>query len=211
MAIGFDSFGARLRAMRVQAGLSQVELARAVGRHQTAIGPYERDEYSPPHEIVKRIAQVLSTTPEFLLFGREPHQAAIVMPGELGRGGVLQEPGERNSRQWLQLSEANIEAYLVGDDCMAPAYRKGQYVLVAAAQQENLMLEIGSDCLIELSDGRRLLRRLAIGRSNGFFNLCAYDGTILPDMECAACQPVLGHLEQAALTPAKRNKSKENL
>ncbi len=51
--------------------MSQVELARRVGRHQTTIGPYERDEYTPSRDIVERLASVLDTTPEYLLFGRD--------------------------------------------------------------------------------------------------------------------------------------------
>ena len=47
-----SSFGARLRSLRLAKELSQVELARLIGRHQTVIGPYERDEYEPPRDIV---------------------------------------------------------------------------------------------------------------------------------------------------------------
>ena len=57
--------------------MSQVELARRIGRHQTAIGPYERDEYEPPRDVVEKLALVLETSPEYLYFGRSPTQIAL--------------------------------------------------------------------------------------------------------------------------------------
>jgi len=88
-----STFGRRLRALRLAKGLRQAELARLVGRHQTAIGPYERDEYAPPPEIVERLARALDTSAEYLLFGRHPRRSAIPLVGRIGPGG-LAEPAE---------------------------------------------------------------------------------------------------------------------
>ncbi|MCB1834358.1 MAG: helix-turn-helix transcriptional regulator, partial [Geminicoccaceae bacterium] len=60
------SFGNRLRTLRLAMDMSQAELARLIGRHQTAIGPYERDEYMPARDIVAKLADILGTTPEYL-------------------------------------------------------------------------------------------------------------------------------------------------
>ena len=67
-----STFGRRLRALRMTVGMSQVELARRVGRHQTAIGPYERDEYEPPRDVVEKLALVLETSPEYPVFRPQP-------------------------------------------------------------------------------------------------------------------------------------------
>ena len=53
---GAGGFGTRLRELRLSREMSQIELARRIGRHQTAIGPYERGEYAPPRDIVERLA-----------------------------------------------------------------------------------------------------------------------------------------------------------
>ena len=85
-----STFGRRLRALRVTLGMSQVELARRIGRHQTAIGPYERDEYEPPRDVVEKLALVLETSPEYLYFGRSPLQIALPVVGRIGRAGLLE-------------------------------------------------------------------------------------------------------------------------
>ena len=79
--------------------MSQVELARRVGRHQTAIGPYERDEYEPPRDVVEKLALVLETSPEYLYFGRSPQQATLPVLGRLGRAGML-EPQPEGCWSW---------------------------------------------------------------------------------------------------------------
>ena len=78
------TFGGRLRALRVARDMSQVELARSIGRHQTAIGPYERDEYMPARDVVEKLASILETSPEYLLFGRSPHRAQLPVIGRMG-------------------------------------------------------------------------------------------------------------------------------
>ena len=79
-----STFGRRLRALRLAQDMSQVELARRIGRHQTAIGPYERDEYEPPRDVVEKLALVLETSPEYLYFGRNPSQIALPVVGQSG-------------------------------------------------------------------------------------------------------------------------------
>ena len=85
-----STFGRRLRALRLALDMSQVELANRIGRHQTAIGPYERDEYEPPRDVVEKLASVLETSPEYLYFGRSPQQVTVQVVGRLGRAGLLE-------------------------------------------------------------------------------------------------------------------------
>jgi len=48
-------------------GFSQKELATKIGSVHTVIGRYERDEMKPSIDVVKRLAEVLSTTVGYLL------------------------------------------------------------------------------------------------------------------------------------------------
>ena len=96
---GRASFGGRMRALRMAKGLSQVDLARLIGRHQTVIGPYERDEYAPPREIVERLAGALDTSPEYLFFGRSPRRSTIEVVGDIGPlGSSRPSPSQPSSR-----------------------------------------------------------------------------------------------------------------
>lgn len=64
------SFGDRLRKIREDKGLSQSELAHKTGFQPSAISHFESGRRSPSFENLKRLADALSVTIDFLL-GRE--------------------------------------------------------------------------------------------------------------------------------------------
>jgi transcriptional regulator with XRE-family HTH domain len=59
--------GARLAALRKTAGLSQMQLANAIGIPQRTLSFYERDAESVPSDLLPRLAQALGVTVEALL------------------------------------------------------------------------------------------------------------------------------------------------
>lgn len=189
-----SSFGRRLRALRLAKGLRQAELARLVGRHQTAIGPYERDEYAPSPDIVERLARALDTSPEYLLFGRHPRRSAIPLVGRIGPGG-LAEPAELGT---LALKDDQLLGWRVEDETMLPAYRPGQVALVLAAAEVRLEALLGSEALVELADGRRLLRRLLPGARPELFDLAAWNAPTLVGASLASARRVVGAVADEA-------------
>ncbi|HET6469098.1 MAG TPA: helix-turn-helix transcriptional regulator [Geminicoccaceae bacterium] len=198
---GQPGFGARLRALRQAHGLSQVELARRIGRHQTVIGPYERDEYAPSYEIVLKLAQVLETSPEFLCFGRGSARPGVRLIGRIGPGGLFGAAREDGDRL-LELREGRLAAVLVEDDCMAPVLRHGQVVLIAGRAGGEPVCLLGRDVLADLVDGRTLLRRLLPGGEPTRFDLGAYNAPALRNVALVAARPVLGVLAGEAFAPA---------
>lgn len=62
-------FGQRLRELRDKRGLSQPELAEAIGTDWTQISRYERDINFPTAERLYALALALHTTPNGLLLG----------------------------------------------------------------------------------------------------------------------------------------------
>jgi transcriptional regulator with XRE-family HTH domain len=188
-----STFGRRLRALRLARGISQVELAKRVGRHQTVIGPYERDEYEPSREVVEKLAVVLETSAEYLYFGRSPLQTAISVVGRLGRGGLLELPTEA-SLELVSLREDQLHGYRLLDDGMAPVFRPGQIVLTLAAAVQAPARQLGRDVLAELEDGRVLLRRLMPSADAARFDLAAYNAPHLPMVALRSARPVIGAL-----------------
>lgn len=190
-------FGARLRALRVARQMSQGELGRQIGRHQTSIGPYERGEYAPPRDVVERLAVALDTTPEYLLFGRDPRRIVLPVIGRAGIAGtVARPPAERSGH--VRLADERLGAVPIEDDTMAPILRAGQLALVAiAAVAPSLCL--GREALVELADGRRLVRRLLPAAEPDRFDLACPAGPTLRGALVVAAQPVLGALWPEAL------------
>ncbi|MCS6778484.1 MAG: helix-turn-helix domain-containing protein [Geminicoccaceae bacterium] len=190
-----SSFGRRLRSLRLAKGLRQAELARLVGRHQTAIGPWERDEYAPPPDIVERLARALDTSAEYLLFGRHPRRSAIALAGRIGPGG-LAEPAELGT---ASLRDDQLIGWRVEDETMAPAYRTGQVLLVLATAETRLDELLGRDVVAELADGRNLLRRLLPGARPEVFDLAAWNAPTLAGASLVAARRVVGVVAAEAL------------
>lgn len=59
----------RLRQLRKQYDLSQAELAERVGLHTNLIGRYERGESRPAADTLKRLADALGVSSDYLLDG----------------------------------------------------------------------------------------------------------------------------------------------
>lgn len=60
-------FGRRLAQLRKRRGLSQVEVAKRLGIHQSLISQYERGYLRLHGALVVRLAAVLDTTPDQIL------------------------------------------------------------------------------------------------------------------------------------------------
>ena len=70
-----DGFAERLRELRKQKKLSQTELAQRVGLHYNHIGRYERGMSRPSADALKKVAEELGVSSDYLLEGT-PDQAA---------------------------------------------------------------------------------------------------------------------------------------
>lgn len=64
-----DGFAARLRALRKQKNLSQTELGQLAELHYTHIGRFERGASRPGSDTLKRLAESLGVTSDYLLDG----------------------------------------------------------------------------------------------------------------------------------------------
>lgn len=67
--------GNRIKDLRKQKNLSQSELADKVGISYAQIGRYETKGAQPPAETLKKIADTLGVTPDFLIYGTSGEKA----------------------------------------------------------------------------------------------------------------------------------------
>lgn len=65
-----QGFGARLKAARKEAGLTQEEIARILHIHRTTYTKYETDQAEPPFDTLIKIAAILEVTVSSLLTPR---------------------------------------------------------------------------------------------------------------------------------------------
>lgn len=62
-------FKDRIKQARIKKGLSQSDLAKAIGVHVTNISRYERGENRPTSDVLTKLANALGTTVDFLMSG----------------------------------------------------------------------------------------------------------------------------------------------
>ena len=61
--------GQRIAALRKNVGMSQAELARALGVSPSAVGMYEQGRREPSAQMLVSLAQILGVTTDYLLTG----------------------------------------------------------------------------------------------------------------------------------------------
>jgi transcriptional regulator with XRE-family HTH domain len=66
---GNIDFGNRLSSLRKQRGMTQSDLSKLVGIHYTHIGRYEVGRSLPSVDTLKKMAEALGTTTDFLMDG----------------------------------------------------------------------------------------------------------------------------------------------
>lgn len=70
-----NNLGDRVKDLRKQKNLSQSELAEMVGISYAQIGRYETKGSQPPAETLKKIADALGVSPDFLIYGTSDDKA----------------------------------------------------------------------------------------------------------------------------------------
>lgn len=60
-------FGNKLKELRLQAGLTQKQLADLIGVTKSVISFYERQERTPSPDVLKKLASVFHVSTDFLL------------------------------------------------------------------------------------------------------------------------------------------------
>lgn len=75
----------RIREIRCSRGISQAELARRVGVHQTAISQWENGRTAPDHKSLAKLVQALDVSMD-ALFGAEALSCRVPILGEIRAG-----------------------------------------------------------------------------------------------------------------------------
>jgi transcriptional regulator with XRE-family HTH domain len=74
-----SDLGKRIIDLRKQKGFSQSDLASQVGISYAQIGRYETKGTQPPAEVLKKIANTLDTSVDYLIYGNTDEKAASAL------------------------------------------------------------------------------------------------------------------------------------
>lgn len=130
-------FGTRLKNLRIQAGMTQDEVAEKIGTNARTLGYYEKEERRPNPEMLIKLADFFNVTTDYIL-GRSnnPHETHIVSNSSL--------PEETTIIKIL----GNIRA---GQPLFADEHIKGEILMskkTLTSGYEHFVLEVTGDSMI---------------------------------------------------------------
>ncbi|MEO6151952.1 MAG: helix-turn-helix transcriptional regulator, partial [Croceibacterium sp.] len=103
-----ETFGARVKHLRQQRGLSLQALSRQIGVSKPALWKWERDEVRPRPATLDRLAEVLDVAPSELVFGTGPIAPLGATGGAVDLGRIVAS-AKREIALTLGLDPAAIE------------------------------------------------------------------------------------------------------
>lgn len=66
-----ETLGERVKKLREAQGLTQRELAERIGTSSGLISFIERDKNKPSYEVIRRLSEVLGTSTDYLIYGKD--------------------------------------------------------------------------------------------------------------------------------------------
>lgn len=171
---GSDSFGARLRALRRQRGLTQTELAALADINQGYLSAIERGERVPRRPMRVALAQALDVAETLLVGAGEGHDAAqpletrdLPLFGTVPNGppAVSQEAAE-HFPVLRHLWAPDRYCLRCEFDSMEPTLKRGDIILVEYRPDANPEFVQGRICVC-LVEGQSTLKRVSVERRGG--------------------------------------------
>lgn len=184
----------RLRWLWARDGIkNQAEAGRAYGFNENTFRSITNGNRNLTPDQAQQIAAYHRVAAGWLLFdeGAPGERDLIPVSGYVGAGHELHLSGEKNGDfVSLKLGTPDLVAVEVRGDSMLPVYRDGDIVF-AGPFSRSVDSVIGSECLVWLQDGRRLLKIVERGSSRGAVTLISWNAEPIRDVEMHSAGPVV--------------------
>ena len=109
--------GENIRRLRIEAGLSQTELARMIGKTRSMISQYESDMYAPRMGTVEKLAAALRCTKSEIVDDRTVEYIYVdIAPEERELLSVFRQLDSRDRAALLQLAHTLSGGSAVGSE-----------------------------------------------------------------------------------------------
>jgi SOS-response transcriptional repressor LexA len=192
----------RLQQARIAAGYQTASAAaEAIGiRVPTYI--HHENGTNGLSRVGVRYAKFFHVSLEWLLEGKgpmRPSRATIPLAGYVGAGATVYPINDDQTGHGLDVLDyfpdaTEICALEVRGDSQYPRYLAGEIILIDREPRAPRDL-IGRYCLVDLDDGRRLVKLLRRGTENGLFRLESHNAPPEDDVKVMAAYKVRGTLD----------------
>lgn len=205
--------GERLRRIRHLANLSREEFCSEGEINLTTLISWEVGRFGGlsakgAARVIARVAKEgVFTTSEWLLYeiGMGPEVKAdykkLKLPQENSDSEIIIPEKTAIIEELILFRKLNKNAIdcLIEDDAMLPHYRQGDYVAGTKRFGERIKLLVSKDCIVQMNDGRIIMRNLQLGPRENSFNLISTNlhaktkNAIIYDVNVVVAAPVLWH------------------
>lgn len=115
------TLGERLRNLRYQSGLSQIELAQRLLCHQTSLSQYERNIKKPNAEILMALANFYHVSTDYILYGETRNYSKditndIIAEQSKSLEGHPESPKESSVPHWSDLAHTLTKAMAMHEE-----------------------------------------------------------------------------------------------
>lgn len=214
-----EARAARVKRLRNLANLSRKEMCEGNDLNVNTLKGWEIARYGGlpldgAHKIVKRVAQegVLCTV-EWLLYEDGPSPSVNVRQAMEQSTLEIEKQSEENYlEKELELFQRHYSStiqYIVNDNGMSPFYEIGDIVAGVKKTGKHIYDLIGTNCIVQLTNGQLYCRRLRKGRLENTFHLVCLnaeanvDTPIMVDVELLSAARIIWHRKcEAAFKPA---------
>ncbi|MFC0407946.1 LexA family transcriptional regulator [Roseomonas elaeocarpi] len=179
----------RFRELREALGWSRDRLAAEAEINPTTVWRYENGTAPLLNDAARKMAAALGVRreEEVLL---PPTSSAARLIGRVGAGAEVYPIDDGSETIPAPPTVGDGIAVRVVGTSMVPAYREGD-VLFAEQAADAPEVIIGRDCILQISDGRRLVKKVLRGSEPGRFRLFSYETQdISDDVELVWAAPV---------------------
>jgi len=189
----------RFKRVRSKLGENQKDFGKRFNVDQSTVSKWEHNTQKPESHALDLLAEIEEETFEdaevFSGFndGSKSLFTLIPVSGYIGAGAlVFNIDGEGGSKN-IGFEKAPrgfgaVESLRVRGDSMYPVYKDGDLIFIEN-RASDFPLHRNTEYIIELSDGRRLLKMIEPA-ANGLYNLVAYNAPIELDVEIVNAQRV---------------------
>ena len=125
--------------------MSQAELARRLGKHQSSVWAWERGDYAPSRGIMVALAKALNTSPNWLEFESD----GLVLAANIAQVPVR---GVVQAGLWAELLEDSSDAVTVPMSLPANANLDHFAIVNISDSHVSKKAPLGSSCLCQAAD-----------------------------------------------------------
>lgn len=181
----------RVRELRIKRGWTVEQLAERAGLSTGQVSKIETSKRGWSVQSLQALADALGCKVVDLIDVTEVWRDVPVF-GILETGGVVhpRPSGKKQVTVKAPIAFGELLALTVQNDSLYPRYMAGDTVF-CGKNPVDAGACLGRECLVQLENGRSLLRVVHPGTSKGRYNLVAHNQA--PELDCAlvSCRPVV--------------------